>query len=108
MKTIKRIKTGDTVKIIAGDHKGKTGKVVRISPTDNLAFIEGIGNRTRHMRPTQHQKGGKKEIQSGINLSNIQLVIDSKTNATSRVGYAKDSGGKTIRIARQANNREIK
>ena len=108
MSTIKRIKTGDIVKIISGNNKGKTGKVIKISPADSLAFIEGIGNRTRHMRPTQYQKGGKKDIQSGIHLSNLKLVIDEKTSATSRVGYAKSSEGKTIRIARQANNREIK
>ena len=108
MKTIKRIKTGDTVKIIAGSNKGTIGKVVKISPADNLAYVEGVGKRTRHMRPTQYQKAGKKEVQSGIHLSNLQLVIDAKTNATSRVGYAKNSDGKTVRIARQANNREIK
>ncbi|MCL1839506.1 50S ribosomal protein L24 [Candidatus Saccharibacteria bacterium] len=67
------IKTGDTVKIITGNNKGKTGKVVKVSPTDKLAFIEGIGNRTRHMRPTQHQKGGKKDIHVGIHLSNLKL-----------------------------------
>lgn len=104
----KRIKTGDLVKIIAGDNKGKTGKVVKISPQDNLAFIEGIGTRTRHMRPTQHQKGGKKDIHVGINMSNLKLVIDEKTGATSRIGYTKNAEGKTVRIAKQANNREIK
>jgi len=108
MKAIKRLKTGDLVKIIAGSHKNKTGKIVKISPSDNLALIEGIGSRTRHMRATQHQKAGKKEVQSGIHLSNLKLIIDQKTNATSRIGYAKNTDGKTIRIARQANNREIK
>ena len=104
----KRIKTGDMVKIITGANKGKTGKVTKISPKENLAFVEGIGNRTRHQRPTQHQKGGKKDIQTGIHLSNLKLVIDTKTGATSRVGYAKSADGKTVRVARQANNREIK
>lgn len=108
MNTQKRIHTGDTVKIIAGDHKGKTGKVVKVSAANQLAFIEGIGMRTRHLRPTQNQKGGKKDIHTGIHLSNLKLVIDPKTGATSRVGFVKSTEGKTVRVARQANNREIK
>ena len=71
MKT--QIKTGDMVKIIAGSNKGKTGKVVKVAPADKLVFIEGIGNRTRHMKPTQYQKGGKKDIHSGIHVSNLKL-----------------------------------
>ncbi|MFV0485308.1 MAG: 50S ribosomal protein L24 [Candidatus Saccharimonadales bacterium] len=103
-----RIKTGDMVKVIAGKDKGTTGKVVKIDLKENLVFIDGIGKRTRHMRPTQYQKGGKKEIQSGIDSSNVKLLIDEKTGATSRVGYVKNADGKTVRVARQANNREIK
>ena len=70
MKT--QIKTGDTVKIISGANKGQSGKVVKMSPSESLAFVEGIGNPTRHMRPTQHQKGGKKDIHVGIHLSNLK------------------------------------
>lgn len=103
-----RIKTGDMVKIITGKEKGKTGKVVKIDLKEDLVFIDGIGKRTRHMRPTQHQKGGKKEIHGGLQASNVKLLIDEKTGATSRVGYVKNADGKTVRVARQANNREIK
>lgn len=104
----KRIKTGDSVKIISGANKNKTGKVTKVSASENLVFVEGIGNRTRHMRTNQYRKGGKKDIQSGINLSNVKLIIDEKTGATSRIGYTKSSEGKTVRVARQANNREVK
>ena len=103
-----RIKIGDTVKIISGANKGTTGKVTKVVPSENKVFIEGVGNRTRHMRPTQYRQGGKKDIQVGIDASNVALVIDTKSGATSRVGYGKDKDGKTVRIARQANNREIK
>ena len=81
-----RIKTGDTVKIIAGAAKGQTGKVTKVLPAENKVFVEGYGKRTRHMRGSAYRQAGK----------------------TSRVGYAKDKDGKTVRIARQANNREIK
>lgn len=67
------IKTGDTVKVIAGDNKGKTAKVLRVAPTEKKAFLEGIGVKTRHMRPTQYQNGGKKDIHVGIHLSNLKL-----------------------------------
>jgi large subunit ribosomal protein L24 len=103
-----RIKIGDTVKIISGANKGTTGKVTKVVPSENKVFIEGVGNRTRHMRPTTYRQGGKKDIQVGIDASNVALVIDTKAGTTSRVGYGKDKDGKTVRIARQANNREIK
>ncbi len=103
-----RIKIGDTVKIISGANKGTTGKVTKVVPSENKVFIEGVGNRTRHMRPTMYRQGGKKDIQVGIDASNVALVIDTKASTTSRVGYGKDKDGKTVRIARQANNREIK
>ncbi len=103
-----RIKIGDTVKIISGANKGTTGKVTKVLPAENKVFIEGVGNRTRHMRPTQYRQGGKKDIQVGIDASKVALVIDTKAGITSRVGYGKDKDGKTVRIARQANNREIK
>ena len=103
-----RIKTGDIVKIIAGSSKGQTGKVTKVLPAENKVFVEGFGNRTRHMRASMYRQAGKKEIQVGIDMSNVALVVDEKSGKTSRVGYAKDNNGKTIRIARQANNKEIK
>ena len=66
-----RIKTGDTVKIISGADKGKTGKVTKVLPAENKVFIEGIGNRERHMRPNMYRRGGKKEIQVGIDASKL-------------------------------------
>ncbi len=103
-----RIKTGDTVKVISGANKGTTGKVTKVVPSENKVFVEGLGNRTRHMRPTMFRAAGKKDIQVGIDASNVALVVDAKAGKTSRVGYAKNEKGATVRIARQANNREIK
>ena len=103
-----RIKTGDLVKVISGANKGTQGKVTKVLPAENKVFIEGVGNRTRHMRRSMYRQSGKKDIQVGIDASNVALVIDAKSGDTSRVGYGKDKDGKTVRIARQANNREIK
>ena len=67
------IKTGDTVTIIAGDNKGKSGKVVKMDLKNHQAMIEGIGIRERHLRATQfNPKGGKKDIHVGIDLSNLK------------------------------------
>ena len=103
-----RIKTGDTVKVISGANKGKTGKVTKVMPAEGKVLIEGIGNRTRHMRANMYRQGGKKDIQVGIHASKVALVVDEKSGKTSRIGFAKNDEGKTVRIARQAKNREIK
>ena len=67
------IKTGDTVTIIAGDNKGKSGKVIKMDLKNHQAMIEGIGVRERHLRATQfNPKGGKKDIHVGIDLSNLK------------------------------------
>ena len=103
-----RIKTGDLVKIISGANKGTQGKVTKVLPAENKVFVEGVGNRTRHMRRSMYRQSGKKDIQVGIDASKVALVVDEKAGKVSRVGYAKNNDGKTVRIARQANNREIK
>ena len=67
------IKTGDMVKVIAGDNKGKIAKVVKLDPKAGKAFLEGIEVRERHLRATQfNPKGGKKTVHLGIDLSNLK------------------------------------
>ena len=67
------LKSGDMVKIIAGDHKGQTGKIVKMDRAAQKAMIEGIGIRERHIKATQfNPKGGKKDIHVGIDLSNLK------------------------------------
>ena len=69
----KNLKTGDTVKIIAGANKGTTGKIVKMDLKNGKAMVEGVGVRERHMRATQfNPKGGKKTIHVGIDLSNLK------------------------------------
>ncbi|MDR2063230.1 MAG: 50S ribosomal protein L24 [Candidatus Nomurabacteria bacterium] len=106
MSTGKRIKTGDLVKIISGTNKGEVKKVLKVLPKEQRAVLDGIGVRERHVKPTRFNKGGKKEIHVGIHLSKLAFVVDEKTSKTSRIGYAKKDG-KTIRIARNYNNKEI-
>ena len=67
------LKTGDTVKIIAGDDKGKTGKIVKMDIKNHKALVEGIRVRERHLKKTQfNPAGGKKTVHLGIDLSNLK------------------------------------
>lgn len=102
-----RIVKGDTVKLISGSQKGTTGKVVAVKPEGVL--IEGIGQKHRHVKPSQlNPRGGSKDIHVPVPLHKVALVVDEKSGATSRVGYVKNADGKKVRLARQANSKEIK
>lgn len=102
-----RIIKGDTVKLISGAQKGTTAKVLGVSPKGVL--LEGIGQKHRHVKPSQlNPRGGSKDIHIPVPLHKVALVIDEKSGKTSRVGYIKNADGKTVRLARQANSKEIK
>lgn len=109
MSAVKRIKVGDTVKVISGDNKGTTAKVTAVLSAKNAVLLEGIGQKHRHIKPSQlNPRGGSKDVHVPTPLSKVALVIDEKTGKTSRVGYVKNADGDVTRVARQANNKEIK
>lgn len=109
MSTVKRIIKGDLVKIISGANKGTTGKVVSVSTKDMTVLVEGVGVRHRTVKPSrQNPQGGNKDIHVAISLHKVALVVDEKSNKTSRVGLSKDTEGNTTRVARQLKNKEIK
>lgn len=73
------IKTGDTVKVIAGAHKGETSKVVSVDRKNGRAMLEGMKVVERHLRKTAYNpQGGKKNIHLGIDLSNLKKVEEKK------------------------------
>jgi large subunit ribosomal protein L24 len=81
-----KIKKNDFVMIIAGNDKGKTGKVLKVFPEKNRVIIEGVNIRKRHRKPTQkNPQGGIFEKEAPIHISNI-MIIDPKTNEPSRIG----------------------
>lgn len=109
MPAVKRIKKGDTVKVISGADKGTTAKVIAVLASKNAVLLEGIGQKHRHVKPNQlNPRGGSKDVHVATPLSKVALVIDEKTGKTSRVGYVKNADGGTTRVARQANSKEIK
>lgn len=103
-----RIRKNDTVKIIAGKHKGTTGKVQQVNTKDATVLIEGVGVGHRHVKPSQlNPRGGKKDIHVPIDISKVALVVDEKTAKTSRVGLVPNADGGKTRVAKALNNKEI-
>jgi len=81
------IKKNDKVKILAGKDKGKTGKVLQVSPSQGRVSIEGLNLLIKHLRPRrQNEKGQRIEFPAFINLSNVALVCP-KCGKTTKVGY---------------------
>ena len=101
-----RIKKGDTVKVIAGSHKGKTAKVLSTSSKDMTVTLEGLGVIKRHVKPSQlNPRGGTKEIHKGLPLSNVALISDATKGVTSRIGY-KLKGDTKVRLTKK-NGKEL-
>ena len=97
------IKKGDTVKVIAGDHKGETGEVLQVLPKVNKVIVEDMNIVKKHQRPTgMGQEGGIVEQEAAIDASNVQLV-DPETGEASRVGY-KEEDGKKVRYFKKTGN----
>jgi large subunit ribosomal protein L24 len=71
-----RIKKGDTVRILAGQYRGKTGRVLRVIPKKSRIIVEGVNMIHRHTRPTQRNpQGGIVEKEASIHLSNVRLEV---------------------------------
>ena len=97
MSTMK-IKTGDTVKVIAGKDKDKEGKVIAVNKKDGRVLVEGVNMLTKHTKPSaQNQNGGIVTQEGPINASNVMLVVKGQTT---RVGF-KVEDGKKVRIAKK-------
>ena len=103
-----RIKKDDTVKVISGDNKGTTGKVVAVLPKKNAVLIENLGIKSRKVKRSQlNPQGGMKDIHVPVPMSKLALVTDEKSAKTSRVGYKVTADGAKKRVARQQRNKEI-
>ena len=101
MKKLK-IKTGDTVRVVAGDHKGSEGKVMSVNLEKNKAIVEGVNLVSKHEKPSaQNPQGGIVKKEALIHISNLSL-IDSKSGETTRVGY-EVRDGKKVRVAKKSN-----
>ncbi|EAS19444.1 50S ribosomal protein L24 [Nonlabens mediterrranea] len=97
-----KIKTGDKVRVLAGEHKGSEGVITRIFKDKNKAIVEGVNMVSKHEKPSAtNPQGGIKEIEAPMQISNLSL-IDNNGKST-RVGYRME-GDKKVRFAKTTND----
>ncbi|MCY1705900.1 50S ribosomal protein L24 [Pannonibacter sp. SL95] len=98
-----KIKKGDTVVVLAGRDKGKTGVVLQMLPTDSKAVVRGINVVRRHQRQTQTQEAGIVAKEAPIHLSNL-AVADPKDGKATRVGFKVLEDGRKVRVAKRSGD----
>jgi len=96
-----KIKSGDTVRVITGDHKGSEGKILKVLIDKNKVIVEGVNMVKKHMKPdAQNPQGGIVEKEAPIQISNLSLLTSK--GETTRVGYRME-GDKKVRFAKKSN-----
>lgn len=101
------IKKGDIVYVLAGEDRGKQGRVLKVLVQKQKAIVEGINIVTKATKPNaQHPQGGLIKMEAPIQLSNIAL-IDPKSGKPTRVSLRRDDKGNLIRISKKSGE-EIK
>lgn len=95
------IRKGDTVKIISGNDKGKTGKVLEVKTSSYRAIVEGANMVTKHIKPSASSpEGGIQSMEAAIHLSNL-MVIDPSTGEAVRTGRKVNEDGKLQRFSKK-------
>ena len=98
-----KLKKGDTVVVIAGSNKGKTGKITKVE--NDKVIVEGVNVCKKHLKPKNNNGTGEIiEVERPIHKSNVML-LDSKTNKPTRVKMDFDKNGKKIRISKKSNEK---
>ncbi len=93
------VKKGDMVEIIAGDHKGATGRVLRVIPEKNKVVVQGHNIAKKHVRPSRRNpQGGRIDVEQPIHISNV-LPLNPKSSRGSRVRYQISTDGSKRRVA---------
>jgi large subunit ribosomal protein L24 len=102
-----KIRKNDNVIVIAGNNRGKTGKVLKVFPKINRVIVEGVNLCKRHTKPTQkNPQGGITEKEAPVNVSNV-MILDPKTNEKTRIGSKliideKTGKKKSARVSRSS------
>jgi len=95
------IRRGDTVKVIAGDDKGKSGKVLEVILDKQRAIVEGVNITTKHTKPSAGKpEGGIKKVEAPVHVSNLMLV-DPASGNTTRVGRKLNDKNKLQRYSKK-------
>jgi large subunit ribosomal protein L24 len=94
------IKKGEMVKVLAGENRGDSGRVLEVDRDRSVAFVEGLNLNKKHSKPTTaNPQGGIVEKEGPIHISNLMLV-DAKTGTPGRVGRKADKEGKLERYVK--------
>lgn len=94
-----RLRKGDTVQVIAGKDKGKTGEVLRTLPNENRVIVEGVNMRTRHVKPTQEGESGRIVTEeASLHASNVMLYSTAKQVASRVELITEKDGSKKRRL----------
>jgi len=94
-----QIRKNDTVVVIAGGDKGKTGKVIRVLPERNAVVVEQVNKKKKHQKPNQKNRtGGIIDVEAPIDVSNVML-LDGKTGKGTRVKKSVSAEGHKVRVA---------
>jgi len=95
------IRKGDTAIVIAGNDKGKKGKVLEIIKDKKRVIIEGVNMITKHVKPSANNpEGGIEKTEAGIHISNVKLV-DPSTGDPTKVGRKTNAEGKLQRFSKK-------
>ena len=93
-----KIRKGDTVVVLSGKDKGKTGEVIRSMPKESKVVVSGVNVAARHRKPTQvNPQGGIERKEAPMHVSNV-AIADPKTGKATRVRF-EERDGKKVRIA---------
>ncbi len=101
------IKKNDTVFVLSGNDRGKTGKVLKVFVDKQRAIVEGVNIVSKSAKPSaKHPQGGIIKQEAPIHISNLN-VVDPKSGKPTRIGRKKDADGKTVRYSKKSGE-EIK
>lgn len=101
------IRKGDTVYVLAGEDKGRKGRVLSVDADKNRAVVEGINIVSKSTKPSaKHPQGGIIKMEAPINISNLAL-LDPKSGKPTRVGIRIGENGEKVRYAKKSGE-EIK
>ena len=101
------IKKGDTVYVLAGEDKGRQGRVLSVQAAKNRAIVEGINIVSKSTKPSaKHPQGGIVKMEAPINISNLAL-IDPKSGKPTRIGIRINEKGEKVRYSKKSGE-EIK
>lgn len=97
------VKTGDTVMVINGKDRGKTGKVMQVSPSEGKVIVEGINIVTKHVKPRKMgEPGGLIKAESALYADKVQLVCP-KCGKAVRVGHRRNDKGVKVRVCKKCD-----